>query len=148
VREIIVMDGAKLIDYAIQKFQDENYEEALEAFVLAYDRGYEQEWILDNIYSCYMQGNEAEFRETYETLADKNMPEYEACTLDFIPYKEGAYYIFDKELLVFRGIFSMTQMCSEEKAPILKKMEFSAAALAIDWDWTKVQGYGAGCVIS
>lgn len=54
----------ELLEYGIQQFEKEIYEEALEAFVLLHMRGYNQEEILKNIYSCYMEGNEGQFRDT------------------------------------------------------------------------------------
>ena len=37
------MDGKQLVEYACLRFEEEKYDEALEAFVLAYSKGYERE---------------------------------------------------------------------------------------------------------
>lgn len=48
----------QLLVYACEQFERGVYDKALEIFILVYDKGYEQEWILENIYNCYMAGNE------------------------------------------------------------------------------------------
>lgn len=96
------MKETDLLEYGCKKFQEEKFDEALEAFVLAYCKGYEREWILDNVYRCYMEGNQEEFQRAYALLQVEEQMPYEECILDFIPYKEGEYYIFDKEQRTFK----------------------------------------------
>ena len=96
-----MLSEKELLAYACDRFEEENFEEALEAFVLAYTKGYEQEWILSNIYNCYLEGNQKEFRNTYQNLACDTEISYEECLLDFIPYRDGEYYIFDKEIKMY-----------------------------------------------
>ena len=134
------MDEKQLLDYACLRFEEEKYDEALEAFVLAYSKGYEREWIMENIYACYMAGNEPMFRETYGKQGFDSGVSYEACTLDFIPYKDGEYYVFDKVCAEFRGKFSAVGLENIEPSETLKQVEFSAAALEFDGDWDKYQG--------
>lgn len=124
-----------LLSYAYERFESGEYDAALEAFVLVYQRGYEQKWVLDNIYRCYMAGNEEEFKKSYACWDAGERVEYKECTLDFIPYRDGEYYIYDKELAIFRGVFSVRELQEEEPNIAFKNMEFSAAALVIDWDW-------------
>lgn len=131
----MAIDGKELLDYACTKFQSGAYDEALEAFVLAYSKGYEQEWILENIYSCYMSGNEEEFRNTYEQQIERIGIAYEDCILDFVPYRDGEYYIFDKETGIFRGIFSVPELENVEMEKALQQVEYSAAALVMSWNW-------------
>lgn len=131
----MAVEEKELLEYACARFQECRYEEALEAFVLAYSKGYEQEWILNNIYGCYMEGNEQEFRNAYEQQEDGKKIPYEECILDFVPYREGEYYIFDKELGVFRGIFSMEELQKTQTNPFAQEAEFSAKALVMDGDW-------------
>ncbi len=128
------MEGEQLISYACDMFERGKYEEALEAFVLAYCKGYERAWILDNIYACYMEGNENAFRTAYENCLPTQGYSYEECTLDFVPYKEGVYYIFDKEISEFRGVFSVAELGNAELDEHLRQMEFSAVALQLDWN--------------
>lgn len=124
-----------LITYACEKFEKKIYDEALEAFVLAYSKGHKREWILETIYQCYMNVNDVTFRTNYERLQTENSPVYEECILDFVPYREGEYYIFDKEQLEFKGIFAINEIIQAEVYNALKESEYSAAVLVIDWDW-------------
>ena len=48
----MAIEETELLEYACQKFQDEKYDEALEAFVLAFQKGYEKDWVKENIYKC------------------------------------------------------------------------------------------------
>lgn len=134
---IMGINASDLLDYACEKFQAYEYEEALEGFVLAYAKGYEREWILENIYNCYMAGNEQQFRNTYERFDNKKQVQYEECILDFIPYREGEYYIFDKELQEFRGIFSMQELQATPLDQTMRELEFSAVGVKFGWDWNK-----------
>lgn len=124
----------ELLNYACKKFEAGAYDEALEAFALAYQRGYEREWILKNIYDCYMQGNQQTFRDAYEKSAGDGFP-YEDCLLDFIPYREGEYFIFDKKDGIFRRTLSANAWKETKSDAVFEKMEFSPVALAINWDW-------------
>lgn len=133
------MEAEKLIDYALQRFEEQKYDEALEAFILAYSKGFEQEWILENIYACYMQGNEETFRDAYGHQLFESNVTYEECTLDFIPYKEGEYYIYDKEKAQFSGKFSMTELESRKQLKAFEEVEFSAAAAEFDGNWSNYQ---------
>lgn len=133
------MDEKQLVDYACLRFEEEKYDEALEAFVLAYSKGYEREWIIENIYACYMAGNEPAFREAYEKQGFASGVSYEACTLDFIPYKDGEYYVFDKACAEFRGKFVAAELANIEPLEGLKIAEFSAAAIEFDGEWSQHQ---------
>lgn len=135
-----MINGEKLLAYACEKFERQEYDQALEAFVLAYDKGYESQWILENIYNCYMSENEMEFRRTYEWQSAGQLVAYEDCILDFVPCREGVYYIFDKEERIFRGVFSIPELQNTKQDPAFEKMEFSAAALALDWDFREEMG--------
>ncbi|MCI7129069.1 MAG: glycosyltransferase [Lachnospiraceae bacterium] len=135
----MTLEGREILEYACARFEDARYDEALEAFVLAYGKGYEKEWILENIYNCYMEANEPEFRQVYSCLSEKCNISYEACILDFVPYKEGEYFIFDKEEACFRGVFSVNDVEQAEMDSELQKMEFSAVALELGWDWNDMK---------
>lgn len=133
----MTVDNKALLEYACEKFQEEKYDEALEIFVLLYMRAYEQDWILEMIYSCYMSGNLQEFQNAFEQNADAGDLAYEDCVLDFIPYQDGKYYIYDKELAVFRGIFSCNDLTEADLDAVFDNMEFGAAALELDWNWSE-----------
>lgn len=129
------MENAQLLDYAVEQFQQGNYDAALEAFILAYGKGYEQEWVIQNIYSCYMSENAEVFRTVYERYAADSGIAYEDCILDFVPYRDGEYYIFDKEKGIFRGAFSVQELENTEIEGDLRQIEYSAAVLVMSWNW-------------
>lgn len=133
----MALTGQQLMDYACGQFESGAYDAALEAFILAYSKGYEKEWVLENIYNCYMAGNETEFRKNYEQWNTGEKISYEDCILDFIPYREGEYYIYDKEIQNFRGIFSINSVKNAVRQEDFRQMEFSAMAVAMYWDWSK-----------
>lgn len=120
----------ELLAYACAKFEQGSYDEALEVFVLLYQKGYEKDWILQTIYQCYVDGNETEFRTAYEACKKDGFCAYEACTLDFIPYQEGNYFVFDKEKQAFSGNFSIRELQTTEQNPLLDDMEFGSVAVA------------------
>ena len=68
----------KMLEQACEKFQEGRYEEALKDFIAVYAKGYEKDWILENIYRCYLEGNEQEFQNAYEKYKG----------LDLIPYED------------------------------------------------------------
>ena len=43
-----------LYTYACEKFEQQKYDEALEALILLYGKGYERDLIKNNIYQCYV----------------------------------------------------------------------------------------------
>ncbi len=130
------MNEKELLDYACFQFEQGVYDAALEAFILVYSKGYEREWIINNIYNCYMTANEIEFHETYNIWRRlRQAVKYEECLLDFIPYREGEYYIFDKDIQEFRGMFSAKSVIESVQSDDLRKTEFSAAVTVLNWDW-------------
>ena len=134
----MMMNEQELLEYACGQFEQGLYDAALEAFILAYSKGCEKEWILENIYNCYMAGNETEFQRAYEAWkshAGKHTA-YEDCLLDFIPYREGEYYIFDKDKKEFCGVFSIDALKNMERLESFQQMEFSGIAAAVDWNLT------------
>lgn len=127
-------DAATLLQYACERFEMKQYDDALDAFILTYNMGYEQEWILQNIYECYMQGNSEEFQKAYQKQGMFQKIPFEDCLLDFIPYRDGEYYIFDKERQMFLGVFSISEIENAEIDPVLNELEFSAVATEVDWN--------------
>lgn len=130
-------ENKELMEYACERFNEGKYDEALESFILLYMKGYEQEWIIETIYNCYMVENDEEFRKAFQLFAEKGEDIYEECVLDFIPYRDGEYYIFDKELGIFRGVFSVPDLEKTDLRPVFQEMEFTGAVLELDWNWNK-----------
>lgn len=125
----------KMLEQACEKFQEGRYEEALKDFIAVYAKGYEKDWILENIYRCYLEGNEQEFQNAYEKYKGLDLIPYEDCTLDFIPYRDGEYFIFDKEQELFYGLFSVNKLQETECSQAMRELEFGSVALELDWNW-------------
>lgn len=134
------LTGQELLDYACGQFENGVYDVALGAFVLAYAKGYEKEWVLENIYNCYMAGNEEIFRAAYGQRRTGLDVSYDECTLDFIPCRDGEYYVFDKEKREFCGTVSVEELLNAETDSFLGKIEFSAVAAVVDGDFREIKG--------
>lgn len=131
------MDYKELLEYGCLKFENNAYDEALEIFIWLYQNGYEQEWILENIYSCYINGNENEFRESFNESIESSICSYNDCKLDFVPYRDGEYFIFDKIEKTFEGVFSVNEFETDDLPDVFKLDEFSDVVIELDWDYRK-----------
>ena len=131
------MDYKELLEYGCLKFENNAYDEALEIFIWLYQNGYEQEWILENIYSCYINGNENEFRESFNESIVSSICSYNDCKLDFVPYRDGEYFIFDKIEKTFEGVFSANEFETYDLPDVFKLDEFSDVVIELDWDYRK-----------
>lgn len=89
-------------------FEKGEYEEALKCFIQAYEQGIAKQEILENIYACYVQPNEQEFRTNYLKNKEEicNVP-YEELLIDFIPVSDTRYYMFNRESETFLGVFDL-----------------------------------------
>lgn len=121
----------KVLEYGVQQFEEGKYDLALEAMIQVYMEGYRQKDVLEDIHRCYMEANESEFRTNYEKCRIYTDISYEECTLDFIPYREGEYYIYDKIKKTFFGTISVSEM--EQAGELIRK--FDDVAAEIEWDW-------------
>lgn len=135
------MDGEQLLTYACKKFELNKYDEALEAFALAYNLGHEKAWILDNVYSCYMLANEKSFQIQYNKYRSTCNVAYEECVLDFIPYKDGEYYIFDKDERMFYRTFSTISAMQAVSSGELKNVEFSPIVVEVEKNWEEAESF-------
>lgn len=129
------MKKKELLDSAFTKFEKEEYTQALETFVEVYQMGYEREHVLEIIYSNYVKKQEQVFQNNFEICMQYNKNAYEQCILDFVPYKEGEYFIFDKEKKSFEGIFSIKDLCDAEPDLIFSQNESGDVVIQCDWDY-------------
>ena len=129
-----------ILDLAIENFEQKNYDKALELLILSYEKEDCKEWILENIYNCYIAGNEEEFRNSFQKYTEKNSYKYayEDCLIDFIPYREGEYFLFDKEKQNFNGKISMSEFEGFDIQSLFGKNEFSDVLIKFDWDYRKI----------
>ena len=50
----------------IDFFESGNYESAVIDWIRAYEAGYEKEQILEDLYRCFVEPNDEEFRKNYK----------------------------------------------------------------------------------
>lgn len=122
--------GKDLFDLGMTLFEEQNYDQAVQNFIKAYELGFEKDLILENLYSCFILPNELEFKNNYSINAKNmiNVP-FEQCTLDFIPVSGTRFYIFDKVHQEFQGVFEL-----EQEAIQKGKEEFDSLLFTDVWD--------------
>lgn len=122
--------GELYFQKAVYDFERNQYEDAVKNWIQAYELGYAREVVMKNLYDCFVIPNESEFRENYtQSSTGYKKPDYEACTLDFIPVSDARFYIFDRETDSFQGVFEL------EDVPVRGKKEvFDSILFADIWD--------------
>lgn len=114
----------------IRFFELEQYENALMDWIKAYELGYDQKIILQNLYECFVIPNDTEFRNNFNKNNNKyTSMDYEDCELDFIPVSEKKYFIFDKKEMKFEG-----NICCENTCLMEEKLEFNSVLYTDTWD--------------
>lgn len=129
------------LKYGCEKFENRQYAEALEIFVSLYNNGYKKEWILKKIYDHYMKEVDEVFRKTFDKYVCGNNELYEECIIDFIPYKDGQYFIFDKNEKVFKGLFSALDLYNEAVESVFQKNESSDIIIAYNGDYRQIGNF-------
>lgn len=135
--------NTEILEIAVEKFEEEKYDQALELLVTAYENNINREWVLDNIYNCYMTGNEEIFRLNFKNQKENNfcVYTYEDCNLDFVPYKEGEYFIFDKKQKQFKGTLVTQNFMTVDGKAFVGENEFSDIVVQFDGDWRKLYSF-------
>lgn len=126
--------GETYYQTAYELFEQQQYEEAVEYFIKAYNLGTYKEEILNNLYSCFVTPNEEEFQKSYH-LNSKEIVQipYEELTIDFIPVSDSKFYLFHRPSQEFMGSFQL------DDASIMKKdVEFESILIADSWDFRKI----------
>ncbi|SEM24579.1 hypothetical protein SAMN04487770_13023 [Butyrivibrio sp. ob235] len=103
------MSVENILQYAFDKFDEGNYDEAMKAFVAAHvasDNPGQKADIFGVVYENFIHPNEEEFREAYyeniNTLTEKGilkdteLPGYDECSLMMVPVSDTLYYIWNK----------------------------------------------------
>lgn len=92
------------LEYAMNLFELNKYDEAVQNLIELYELGYEKEQILDFLYQAFVEPNIEEFKKNYQTQADGLIEvAYEDTQLDFIPVSDEKFYIWYKEEQRFVG---------------------------------------------
>ncbi len=118
----------------IDFFESGNYESAVIDWIRAYEAGYEKEQILEDLYRCFVEPNDEEFRKNYKQNSTGFAEvEYEECLLDFIPVSQDRFYIFDKQEGIFQGCIDIKKITGE-----CRKQVFDSILFADKWDIREV----------
>ncbi len=119
---------------AYELFEKQQYEEAVENFIKAYECGVQKDEILENLYACFVVPNEAEFRKNYEENSKGNLDvPYEELEIDFIPVSDSKFYLFHRISKVFLGSFQL-----DEEPIMTDDVEFESILVADCWDFRKM----------
>ena len=122
---------------ALIYFEGQQYENAVENFIKAYDCGVYREEILEILYSCFVTPNEQEFRNNYDNnKKDFVRVPYEDLEIDYIPVSDSKFYLFHRIMKEFVGSFQM------DEVPVrAKDVEFDSILIADLWDIRQMLPY-------
>ncbi|MDE5872792.1 MAG: glycosyltransferase, partial [Lachnospiraceae bacterium] len=116
------MDNGAVEKYeqGIALFEEGRYEEAVACFIYAYESGYMQAEILQNIYNCFVIPNIQEFQDNYNmTGVERYGIQCEDTVIDFIPVAEYTFYIWHKKQKKFLGMLDVADI----KKPVSKSFQ-------------------------
>lgn len=103
----------QLYNIALELFESGKYDESIQYFIDTYNRGYEQELILHDLYQCFIIPNEEEFYKNYqENTRGIQAISPEDLAIDFIPVSEEKFYLFDKINSCFQGSITLKPLSS------------------------------------
>ena len=125
-----LMNNDIIYQKAVELFEQEEFEEAVELFIQLYESDYEKDIIIQNLYDCFVVPNEKEFQRNFEkNIEALHVYSNEKLLLDFIPISDTKYYIFHKEKLVFLGSIDISDSRPEEQ-----EAEIHSVLIADTWD--------------
>lgn len=116
------MDNGATLKYeqGITLFEEGRYEEAVACFICAYESGYMQDEIIQDVYSCFVTPNIQEFQENYNvTGVERYGVKCEDTVIDFIPVAEYTFYIWHRKQEKFLGLLDVADM----KKPVSKSFQ-------------------------
>lgn len=118
----------------IDFFENGEYEKCVREWIHAYEIGFERELILKNLYGCFIEPNEEEYRQNYkQNSAGFTGLAYEECMLDFIPVSQEKFCIFDRESSVFKGFIELEKISDHGRKPV-----FDSILFADIWDFREI----------
>lgn len=132
--------GQAYIDYGVFLEALGEYMTALDLFVLAYEREYQQEELLDHILQGYYEPNSRYLKDTYEHAVQNgsiseydNIPGFEEINILLIPRNEEEYYLFDRLEKCFCGIVNVVDLKLEQGKEKCRDL-CSDITLVFPWD--------------
>lgn len=131
------MENSQRYQEAVNLFERELYEEAIEGFIELYEAGYEKDIILQNLYSCFVLPNEKEFKKNYERNKEGLTDiAFEKLPIDFIPISDKKYYLFHREYQQFLGNIDLSDLKPKEQTA-----EVRSLLIADHWDLREMIPY-------
>jgi hypothetical protein len=129
-------------NYAHLLFELQEYELCLKLFQSVHHFNYKQEDIEEFLYASFIFPNEAEFTQTYDqhivSYADNiiasHIPSNEELCIDFIPYEEDKYLMFNKKLKVFEGFIDISEDALNSFELTDSDNEFSDIVITDSWN--------------
>ncbi len=129
-------------DYASLLFEIQEYELCLLMFQSIYNFNYKKEEIITLLYDSFILPNNDEFKAAYDQqligYADhviaSHIPSYDDLPIDFIPYEEEKYLMFNKKLKVFEGFIDISKKALHSFIRIDNDNEFSDVVLGDHWN--------------
>lgn len=112
--------AVKKYEQGVTFFEKGFYKEAVACFVEAYESGYMQAEIMQDIYNCFITPNIQEFQDNYNLAGvEKYGIKCEDTMIDFIPVEEYTFYIWHKKQEKFLGLLDVADI----KKPVSKSFE-------------------------
>lgn len=122
----------ELFEIAVNLFESQQYGQAVEYFIKAYEEGYDNNQIIDILNRCYINPNENEFKKNYDMLDEQMFPvPYENLSIDFIPISDSIFYLYDKKEKCFCGLINLEEINNFKSE---NDYEFESIFIADTWD--------------
>lgn len=110
------MEERELFEYAIELFEDGEYDKAVQNLIDLYELGYRREWIINFLKQDFIEPNIQEFKHNFISQAEGLINiDYEKTKLDFIPVTEEKFYIWNKQQKKFEGNIELNFEAQVEK---------------------------------
>lgn len=129
-------------EYGTFLFNTQEYEMSLLMFQSAYNLNYrcnEIEYLLNN---SFILPNNEEFKDAYNqnlqlysnNIISTFLPSFDDLSIDFIPYDENKYFIFDRDTKTFEGNIDISDDLFNDYKEINFKDEFSDIVTSSNWN--------------
>lgn len=133
-------------EYALFLFELNEYELSIMMFQSSYNSDYKKEEIIEFLYDAFILPNQDEFITSYKStllsfsdhIFYPNIPSYENLTIDFIPFDENKYFIFDNDSKSFEGIIDISNEGIQNASKITFNDEFSDIIITDTWNFNKI----------
>ncbi|MHB8129573.1 MAG: glycosyltransferase, partial [Mobilitalea sp.] len=129
-------------NYAHFLFEMQEYEFSLIMYQSAYNLNYRKEEIETFLYNSFILPNNDEFKETYNNhliLYNANIicsyiPSFDELPIDFIPFDEDKYFMFNNKSKMFEGIIDISNDSLNNFEKINFDDELSDIVITDCWD--------------